>query len=343
MMKVKFIAKLTSILAVVLIILISLNSFYIKTYYYTDTYGEVEKFVSGVPDNIAYANFGSSHGLSAFSYDGDSGFNFSLSGQDLEHDFLILQQYSERLKEGATVAFAVSYFSFFSTYGAPSQKRYYFVLDKNHINNYSFETYINTKLLPVVRSGEFLIKNFINEEAVGSVFDESDTGGNTDTPQTQQETVNTHTLTDGTIIEMPIKDGFIQTEHDMTVNSQSRAKEWKATIASGGNNESANVELLIKMIQFCYDNKLKPVLVTTPVFGALNDCFTPEELNNCFYGNLNRVIQATGVPYLDLSDDKDFESYYFLFGNCDHLNGNGSKVFMHKYNSFLNEIGYTDS
>lgn len=80
-----------------------------------DSYG-TKKFFN-MPEGIQICNFGSSHGLNGFNYDGVSDkfscFNFSLHSQTLMYDYRILKHYVNHIKEGGIVFVIISYFSLF--------------------------------------------------------------------------------------------------------------------------------------------------------------------------------------------------------------------------------------
>ena len=111
-------------------------------------------------------NLGTSHGLASFHYpdDGLKTYNLALSGEDIYHDFQTLKQFSNHLSKGCIVALVVSYFSFCMSTEEPSQKRYYSYLDKEYIRDFSYETLISAKYVPVLRSGEFIIKDLIKDQ-----------------------------------------------------------------------------------------------------------------------------------------------------------------------------------
>lgn len=99
---------------------------------------ETEKYRE-MPERIAFAVFGPSHGRDAFQKEdyGEGFFNFSMSSQTPQYDWMQLREFQDRLAPGATVVLTVSYLSPFWTDSAESfgskQERYYRILHPENI------------------------------------------------------------------------------------------------------------------------------------------------------------------------------------------------------------------
>ena len=326
MKKLKFFVKLISLLAVAALLIYVLNSVYVKGYYYNDIYGEVQKFLEDIPSGIKVCNFGSSHGLASFKYGGRTdAFNFALSGEDLYHNYAKLRQYADKLDKGCTVFLPVSYFSFCTDTKAPSDKRYYMFLDKQYIKKYSFETYLNVKYIPVLRSGDGLLKDLVNEKQMAELFNE-------DNPLENSAA--------GAIAGVIFAAGVSSLNPENAYNSTDslpdsklydfsdlRCKSWRSQFNRFSIYMDENTGILTDMIRFCEEHDFVPILVSTPINHVLNDMFTDEELQKYFYDNVSELQRTTGVEFWDYSHDGAFSDKNDYYSNADHLNSIGGAAF----------------
>ncbi len=108
----------------------------------------------------------------------------------------------------------------------------------------------------------------------------------------------------------------------------------------GKPNMEANTELLIEMIRFCKEHGFRPVLLTVPVYHALREDFSEEELRLYYYSNIDRVVEKTGIPYIDYSVDEAFIYDTSYYGNSDHMSAAGSNAFYRAFREDLEELGY---
>lgn len=332
----RFFIKLFAVILCVAAVVGILNYFYKNDYYYLDVYGEIEKMYD-VPANIQMVNLGTSHGLASFRYsDDENAYNLALSGEDLYHDYATLRQFSSKLAQGCIVAIPTSYFSFCMSTTEASQKRYYMYLDKEYIRGFDYETLINAKYLPVLRSGEFIIKNLINDQNidVGAVMmDDADAD--------EQNEINDAKSTVSDKGTGNTDNEFLDKEAALLAHAKGRCESWRSGYMTNGRvNIEENTRILSDIVSYCYVNDWKPVLVTTPVHHTLNEQFSEEELNICYFDSMNRISAETGCPYLDLSHDLDLSYNPDYYSNSDHTNEAGGHAFMVRFKEFLSEIGY---
>ena len=329
----KFTVKSFFLLIAVCIVIGIINFAYVRGYYYRDVYGEIDK-MKAVPYNISMANFGTSHGLSCFRYpeNDKSKFNFALSGEDIYHDFATLKQFSDHLDTGCIVAIPTSYFSFCMSTTESSQKRYYIYLDRKYIRGFSFESLINAKYVPVLRSGEFIIKDLIKDQ-------ERDIGAEMMNNSEADKNKTDSVLSDTDKIKA--QSDIAYSDAQLIAHAKGRAESWRSGYMIAGKIYIAeNTDLLIDMVNYCYKMGFKPLLVTTPVYYALNERFTESEIKECYFDPVNRVVEMTGVPYLDLSHDSILSNNPEYYSNSDHMNSSGAAAFYERYIGFLSEIGY---
>ena len=328
----RFAVKFLAILLAAALILVGINTVYIHGFYYTDTYGEVQKF-KDVPMGITLANTGTSHGLASFYYPedlGEVGFNFALSGEDIYHDFQTIKQFSDHIAEGCVIAIPTSYFSFCMSLEEPSQKRYYAYLDKEYLRGFSYETLINSKYLPVLRSGEYLFKDLIKDQTmdVGGMMVEA-----AEVPA--EETASAAEDTAGTETARKAKD------EELRSHANGRAQSWRSGyMVTGDRFMEGNRQLLTDMVNYCKEQGWKPLLVTTPVYYTLNEAFTEDELETFYFENVRAVAEETGVPYWDMSHDEVFSYEPFYYDNSDHMIKEGREAYFAVYLEYLKSIGY---
>lgn len=329
----KFFAKLIAIMCSVAILIGIANLQYVTGYYYTDVYGEVKKF-ENVPNHITFANFGTSHGLAAFRYDENDkqSFNFALSGEDIYHDFQTLKQFSDHLEKGCIVTIPVSYFSFCLSTDEPSQKRYYTYLDKQYIRDFSYETLINTKYLPVLRSIEFLFKDIIGDQEINSEnFMDDPNAASFSTFRGFSDMV---VYADDTVSEE-------QKIQQLKDHADFRSESWRSgRMVLGKAYLDDNTKILCDMINYCYDNGFRPVLITIPVYQALTEDFTEEELEYYYFSRIDKVVDSTGIEYIDYSRDKRLINQPEYYNNSDHMSETGGNAFLEIYKNDLKDKGF---
>ena len=342
----RFFIKLFSIVLSVGLLIGVIDLFYVNGYYYRDVYHEIDKMLD-VPYEIQMVNLGTSHGLASFRYpeDGVVRYNLALSGEDLYHDFATLRQFADHLAEGCIVAIPVSYFSFCMSTEEPSQKRYYAYLDREYLRGFSYETLINAKYIPALRSGEFMIKDLIRDQEldVGAAMMEENaelSDGALQTEKagaggTEELTPSLQTQTDALRQQREEKDA------ELAAHAAGRAESWRSGYMTAGRvYMEDNTKILTETVNFCFENGFRPVLVSTPIYKALNEQFGEEELEICYFEPMRTVSAETGAPYLDLSHDEVLSGTPEYYGNSDHMNEDGAAAFYERYTEYLRQIGY---
>lgn len=321
-----FVLKFFSLMIVVMLIMSIINTIYIRGVYYTETYGEVQKF-KNIPTDITLANTGTSHGLASFRYPDDISetvFNFALSGEDIYHDFQTIKQFTDNIADGCVIAIPTSYFSFCMSVDEPSQKRYYAYMNQEYLRGFNYETLINVKYLPILRSGEFLFKDLINDQTI-------DVGG-----AMMEEGKNDYDVAE-TVAVAASEDKEAELYHQ----ALGRAESWRSGFMIVGEKHMlANRQLLIDMVNYCKDQGWRPILITTPLHYTLNESFTEEELEKYYFSNMFAVQKATGVPYYDMSHDEVFSYNAEYYENSDHLNEDGGNAYTEAFLEYLVDIGY---
>lgn len=334
-----FFIKFISVILVVAAVLGVINHFYIKGYYYYSVYSELDA-MKDVPYGIKMTNVGTSHGLCSFRYDENdkTKYNLALSGSDIYHNYTTLQQFADHLAPGCIVAIPTSYFSFCMSTDEPSQKRYYLYLDKEYIKGFNYETLISAKYLPVLRSGEFLIKDIIKDQDINAA-EMMDNAEEMVVPATEVTSESTPPAnSDNTGVQQTEEEKM---HKDLAVHAAGRCQSWRlAYMIPYERYMDDNTAILTDMVNFCIEKGFRPVLVTTPVYHSLNEEFEDGELDKYYFGNVKKVAEETGVPYLDLSHDQELSYEPAYYGNSDHLNKLGAERFFQKYTDFLKDLQY---
>ncbi len=259
-----------------------------------------------MPDNIEICNFGSSHGLYGYNYvnynDKYTCFNFGLSSQTLSYDYRLMDYYQNRLSEGCTVFITLSYFSFIGIdetereYFESLNQRYYKILDKAHIKEYS-ETYISRIpcfSVPVNSLISILLGKGNNNKSWYT-----QTADDIDLATEAKNTAKSHLIVDK-----------LDENGDYIINQE-------------------EIDALYSMLRICNENNYKPIFITTPYLSEYTDnCeeLAPEGVK-LFYQMVDELVKDTGISYYDFSHDKRFSNRHDLFMDDDHLNEAGSLIF----------------
>jgi len=297
----KFIITIASYFLIMGIIVSLINVAYISQEA-SDVYDT--KRYKNMPYGIEVCNLGSSHGVYAFSYDEKpelSTFNFAFTAQTLSYDLRILQHYQDHLAEGCVVFIPVSYFSFFgqdeiTEPGFLSKnERYYQILPRKLIKEYSFMTYLYTVVMPAVGAGTNIVKVFFGRQ--------------------QEEPDRAADMLD-------VKQ-YAAAAYDRHLGEHRRDRERNLLIVE------EEVQALYDIIALCKKIGAVPIMVTTPYLAEYTDTVMElsPEFFPYFYSIVNKISQDTGTPYLNYAFDERFRNDYNLFLDSDHMNKRGAHLF----------------
>lgn len=292
-MKLLFI-KIAFIVMVLSGLILVLSTMYMNTYQYKDSMNSIINFKANMPENLVIINLGNSQSEAALEYKTVNGYNMANGSQPFYYDAQILEQYSDRMEENCIVLMGISYFSFY--YGAERQDvaaKYYWMLDRGRIRQYSFAKEMAVKHLPIL----FDIK------AASQIFLDR-------LPQQPQKI-----------------DGNNFSVEALPTVGKNRAMYFQQWYKSGGGeNLEEQKQILREMIVYCLDKGFRPILFTPPYTRYLNEHFPPDLLEEYFYEHI-REVNIENIAYLDYSHDSRFEDNHDLFGDADHLNAAGRERF----------------
>ena len=244
---------------------------------------------SSVPDEIDVAVFGASHAKAGFRSppEGKVFFNFAMSSQSPQYDYMQMLEFQDRIKPGALIVIIVSYQCPFwpdhdDTFDS-KQARYYKLLSPEHIIDYDpFKDLMYDHFCLLAENLATITKSFLDKEALQNDPVELDVS----TIAAQQIDVSSRHLT-------MIMDSFPE--------------------PSAGAMEAYD-----KMLQLCEEKDWNAVIVTVPFLDEYTDIF-PDEIYPVFYGLVDQLCEKYDVPYLDFSDCEQFKGRYDLYADIDHL------------------------
>ncbi len=253
-----------------------------------------------VPYEIELGNVGSSHGLYGFKYDvvpDISTFNFALSSQPYFYDYAVLNKYINHFKKNAIVLIPVSYFEII---GRPDyslyRKRYYRILPRKAMDYWNFKEYIYYAKLPIISAG-------INRNKI--LYDISDV-----------ELSPYHNR------------NMIIDEEEIFEYCYNKHKSWVENDNEYINTGYVlNIQEVSKIIDLCYENNLRPIIITLPVTDVLNSMYSDSffEVFSQFYQDLSNKYPK--LLCLDYSRNETFSNNHELFYDGDHLNNAGAELF----------------
>ena len=295
----KFLTKIFAYILVLGMLVMSINLFCLRNYDPVET-------IANVPDGIQICNVGSSHGYFGFNYEDAARkyvcFNFALQSQSLRYDLKVLENYRDKIRNGAYVFVPASYFSFF---GRPEtqdenfeskNKRYYRFLRTDLIDKYDAWTYFYVRYFPSLNLQDFkdTVKRVLHKTSGDNRWDQE--------------------------ADSRDMDGFARYEYHV-----------KSKLDEKGHRifKQEAVDALRGIIAFCREIGATPVLVTPPYLheysGAVHE--NDPQFFTDFYGVIDGIVKETGIKYYDYSEDERFKDKYEYFFNSDHMNRKGARFF----------------
>lgn len=275
---------------------------------------ETEKYRE-MPERIAFAVFGPSHGRDAFQKEdyGEGFFNFSMSSQTPQYDWMQLREFQDRLAPGATVVLTVSYLSPFWTDSAESfgskQERYYRILHPENIVDCDVGRWVLERWSPLLTTEcGSVISAFLHPEEL-----RKDTNSLYGRQELTQEV-----LTDE--------------------QERVRKNHLSAIEPAMPNGNPVMLDAYREIFSLCKENGWNAVLVTPPYPAVYTECF-PSEVMDRFCAIMEALSKEYSVPWLNYSQDSEFTESFAYFKNIDHLNLAGAHAFAAKLQPRLTELG----
>lgn len=297
---IRFALKCVLIPAAAVLIIYTLNKSYKKID--DQKFQDIGKF-SGLGiyyHEVNIGNLGSSHGACDFSYDnimnrGYTCFNFANTSQSYNYDLAVLNEFGHYMTDGSVLFIPVSYFSFNnevinSTEAEAMSIRYYHFLSPENIPDYDPYVDLVTHKFPILSAGEDILQLFPDLNAV----------------------LTAHAEESG-------------------VDVEEFAKRAQARYSRHFDNKSdlfleERIEDLYEIIDYCWENNITPVLITTP-FSKYYDDLVSEDFLREFDAVVKTIAFGTGINYYDYSHDPRFYDHLEYFNDPDHLNIEGAAYF----------------
>ncbi len=265
--------------------------------------------------NLRIVNVGSSHTTYGIKYpENVKGYNFGLPSQTFYYDFEILKKYYTYLTKDCIVVIPISIFSFYSGYDIE-------YMSKNYIQ------FLNQSVLIGINKQQYIIGKYFS---ITQPF--------------------TNILKIFKYIYICIKKGIFDKRDTIYEKNISFEEKQKAAIKTSlghlgitdkkySHSKEIGINQLINILNFCEQNGLKPILLSTPMTYLYNEQIGEKNYQERIYNNIKEIEKQIGkkYPYLDYSHDKRFINNLEYFSDDDHLNEKGAEYFTE---ILLNDLRY---
>lgn len=344
----KFLCKLLLVAVGAVLLLFGLNQIYLLDH--ANRYHELDKFndIKTYDSKILISNIGSSHGEYDLNYDdlrqrGYTCFNFGLASQNYELDYAILQQYQDDLQEGGVMFIPVSYFSFNDEVISDKEReersvRYYQFLEPRYIPDYDWYVDVTTHKLPVLTAQDKLLKllpdlwtqSGLSEKLSLKVLaaeEDMQTGPSQNADGQQTQVSQSEDMADES--ETEEQEGEDSQADAETVQRFEEIGYERYQRHFGGKTDyfqQEQIDLLKKIIEFCKDRGITPVLITPPYTKYYTQYISAQWMQQ-FYEVLVQICREEQTVYYDYGMDARFTESLQYFGDPDHLNTEGSQYF----------------
>ncbi len=328
----RFTLKCILIPAAAIFVIYCLN----KPYRHIDAnkYLDVAKFstLRAFYTEVQIGNVGSSHGAYNFDYTplterGYSCFNFANASQSFNYDYAILKEYGHYLSPGSVLFIPVSYFSFNNEVINTSEAqalsvRYYHCLSPENVPDYDPYIDLITNKFPVLSAGEDILEIFPDLKLSLTVFAKENNELIDNIEKSSK--IDDNNENNDEIIDTP--------DTNTEINVEEFAARAKDRYSRHFDNKEEyfldeRITDLYDIINYCKENKITPVLITTPFSNYYMELISEEFLQE-FDETVKRIATDTGVSYYDYSNDERFYDNLIYFSDSDHLNEKGCEYFM---------------
>ena len=276
------------------------------TLWYQNYWCGVHKFWYLNTFNLDVINLGSTSGVWDFNYNNlpIKGMNWAIGPQSLMHDFNVLKNYFSYIKEGGSVIITLCPFSSLITqYSTHQNLKYYTFLHPATINEFNEkerEQALQIKQNPFKAMPLFCIKETTKEFLRALI---------------PRQSKNKTNFSQNALYYIGIwkKQFNIQ---DLTAELQSQHKT----------EQMQRAQLLHKMVQFCEERDLHPVIVIPPIHRELSKQLPIEFRENY----INSFIEKADIPktlFYNFIDDERFQDDKY-FHNAFLMNKIGAVYFI---------------
>ncbi len=276
--------------------------------------------------------------------------------QRFNFDLALLKHYRRQLADDAVVVINVSPISFSHRPADKNdglQYNYYGRVSPFFIPHLLISDYLQLQLLPVLRSGYDLRKEYAQRVSDRRAAEEK---WEEDLPEIQTATSSTDTQS------APQPTTVLSTEpgkYFMNVNAinQELAQprpgnveklqensyyvygKWYESEEFSTQHFEHNRQDLAELLDYVEEQGWTPVLITIPISDILLKTLHDDYLETYLYQNLQQV-DTQGVEYIDFSQESSISAQPALFSNADHLNDDGEQIFSYVLLRSLIDRGY---
>jgi len=302
------------IIIALLIFALIINKLLKNTNFYKNKFIDTYKF-KDIPNNLEIINLGSNQPKFAFNYSQSNilGMNWAVGPQTLEYDFKILRSFHSYLKPNGKVLIAISPFQFFllNYEDNASNHKYYNFLDPSLIDNYSNVTKKLSIDYPIVTAKKQILRILKDVKVDDRLEFESNPMNVDEIENDAQKWLN----------------GWVKQFQTDNLENIVLSDENKISIEK-------NIEILKKIIDFCVEKNLEPVLTVLPVTKKLSSHFPDKFVQEQIINYINQA-NVKNVKFLNYWKDERFEeeSYYF---NSFFMNKTGQLKFTEQVLKDLN-------
>ena len=298
------------VMASLLLALYAFNKFYKKTHHWRNKFAFQSRFMPfscnsyGNERKYDIVNLGSNPAMFGFFYADACGQNWATGSQGLPMDFEILKSYHSHIKEGGVVLIPIMpftaisqylktkpaywsdyYYMNFASILAPEQVNHLGNIKKNYLRMLKYPVFYNLKLV------RFILRD-IEKDRTLEISEQS--------MQVLELEQDANKWINGWLKEFDVRsmEGFY-------------GGKFHSYIEEG-------VGILREMIDFCLDNKLKPVLITLPMTAYLDGKFS-EEFKQKLVKDFVSAANTKNVIFLDywgkhiLTDPSLYMNSFFFY------------------------------
>lgn len=310
----KFIIKISIFIGLVALPLIIISACYRKTNWYklsNELYN-----LRVIPDKISLVNVGNSremHGLRYNECYNGVAHNLASSSQPLYYDLQVLKHAKNKIEDGAVVIIPLSYFDWdynwreiFITDEAAYNKRYYGVLNPQHIYNFNIEEMVKYGMLPALTAKDNL--KYIMKD-------------------------------------IPYVKGYTTSVvQDVKIQAERTNYAWTTGVSAKGANlkdvEKGNQQDFYNLVDYCIEQGYRPVVICSPITRTFTEVYSKERLDRFEKITKETISKYPNILFWDYSDDDYFATHNEYFIDAVHMNDVGADAFTKALLERLVKEGY---
>lgn len=282
------------------------NQWVKRTQWYDELFQDCRKLTSYNTFNTEVVNLGSTSAVCAFDYSGlpVKGANWALSHHPLMGDEAVLKNYFSYLKpQGSTVFISLCAFSALAGSYGIDEDRYYAILYPSSIPHFSYRRQ---------RRVRTIYHHPVQQMPVGALVAEVKR------------------------LFRPAKPAVVMDEAAMEANAGMWISGWLREFSLSSfsaplsllNQDAVEdaARILDRIVSFCRQRGIRPVLVIPPMYHTLAEKFTPAARRMLIGDMLDKMTEKE-VTFLNYMDDAQFAHRQDLFRDSFFMNPEGAREF----------------